>query len=78
MPSAIAKMMLKTTICSTSPLAIASMIDVGKTWIRIWSHVCAFAATSDFAAESATPTPGLRMLTASRPMTSAIVVAISK
>ena len=29
-PSAIAKMMLKTTICSTSPSAIASMTDVGN------------------------------------------------
>lgn len=35
MPSATAKSMLKTTICSTSPLAIASMTEVGMTCNRI-------------------------------------------
>ena len=40
MPSAMPKKMLKTTICSTSPSAIASMTDSGTTCSRIWSQVC--------------------------------------
>ena len=40
MPSATAKSMLKITICSTSPRAIASTIEVGMTCSRISSHVC--------------------------------------
>ena len=32
MPRAIAKIMLKTTICSTSPRAIASITDSGTVW----------------------------------------------
>ncbi len=35
MPRAIAKMMLKTTIWSTSPFAMASITDVGMVWTRI-------------------------------------------
>ena len=34
-PSAIAKKMLKTTICRTSPSAIARITDSGTTWRRI-------------------------------------------
>ena len=33
----------KTTICSTSLCAIASMIDSGTVCRRIWSHVCGVA-----------------------------------
>ena len=35
MPSPIAKKMLKMTICSTSPSAIARMTDSGTVWRRI-------------------------------------------
>src|SRR6185436_5755108 len=72
----IAKMMDQTTICRTSPSAIAWMTDVGKVCRRIWSHVCATAliAGGPLGAGSVRPTPGLKILTASRPISSAIVV----
>ena len=60
MPSAIAKKMLKTTICSTSPSAIASITDSGTTCSRIWSQVCGLAVISDcWPIGRSTPTPGL-------------------
>ena len=78
MPSAIAKMMLKTTICRTSPRAMASMTDSGTVCRSTWSHVCAVAATSVAAAGSEIPSPGRVTFTATRPMRSAIVVTASK
>jgi hypothetical protein len=78
--SEMAKRIDHTTIWSTSPSAIAWMTEVGKVWRKIWSHVWCVAAIGGGpeAAGSTRPTPGRRMLTASNPMRSAIVVTTSK
>ena len=80
MPSPIANTMLKTTICSTSPVAIASMIEVGTMCRKIWSQVWAWAAIggAPAGAGSTSPSPGRITLTASRPMSRARVVTTSK
>ena len=80
MPRPMANTMLKTTICSTSPVAIASMIEVGTMCSRIWSQVCAWALTggAPVAAGNTSPTPGFITLTVKSPMSSASVVTISK
>ncbi len=83
--TASAKMTANTTICSTSPSAMALMIDAGERCAMISPTVWGFAATvRPRAAASAaftfseTPTPGLVRFTAARPMNSANVVTISK
>ena len=80
MPRPMANTMLKTTICSTSPVAIASMIEVGTTCRRIWSQVCAWAAIggAPVGVGRVSPTPGRITLTVNRPMSSARVVTTSK
>src|SRR3954469_4601934 len=67
--SEMAKMIDHTTICRTSPLAIACWIYVVKVCSRIWSHVWAVAviAGGPDGAGRTSQTPGLRMLTASSP-----------
>src|SRR4051794_17165216 len=60
--SAMAKMIDQTTIWRTSPSAIAWMIDVGKVWRKIWSHVwtaVAIAGGPDGGGRTR-PTPGFR------------------
>ncbi len=80
MPSPMAKTMLKTTIWSTSPVAMTSMIEVGTMCSRIWSHVCAWAAIGGalVAAGRVNPTPGFMTLTVKSPMSRSSVVTISK
>src|SRR3954469_18339594 len=58
--SEMAKMIDHTTICRTSPSAIAWITDVGNVWRRIWSQVCAVAeiAGAPAGAGSTRPTPG--------------------
>ena len=76
-----AKMMLKTTICSTSPSAIAWMTDVGHDVEQDLIPGLAPLPRSRAlppSAGSTRPTPGRMTLTASRPMTSASVVTTSK
>ena len=79
---AIAKRMAKTTICSTSLRAIASMIDVGTRWSMKLVSVGLFCASccpvSAVATARFTPSPGRVRFTAPSPMNRAIVVTISK
>ena len=79
-PRPMAKNRLKTTICSTSFLAMASMAEVGTMCRKIWSQVCAAVVMGGGpeGAGSTMPTPGCMMLTASRPISSARVVTTSK
>ena len=80
MPKPMAKNMLKTTICSTSFLAMASMAEVGTMCSRIWSQVWATVVIGGGpdGAGSTMPTPGCKRLTASRPISNASVVTTSK
>ena len=80
MPRPIANTMLKTTICSTSPVAIASMTEVGTMCSRICCQVCAVAAIggAPVGCGSVMPTPGCITLTVTRPISSASVVTTSK
>src|SRR6185436_20464846 len=79
MPSPIANTMLKTTICNTSPVDMASMTDVGTMCSRICCQVCAVAAIggAPLGCGSVMPTPGCSRLTVTNPISSASVVTIS-
>src|SRR5207253_9187800 len=73
----------KTTICRTSPSAIALIIDAGARCVTNSPNVCGFAGTSVAAASglgggNTTPTPGFVRLTAASPITNANVVTTSK
>ena len=77
--SAKAKSMLKTTICSTSPSAMALITDSGKMWRTKSCQVCGAASFVDGACGgSTTPTPGRVRFTSKRPMAMASVVTTSK
>ena len=80
MPSAMPKIMLNTTICSTSPSAIALMTDSGTMCSRMSFQLCADAARSRSpCAGRFTPTPGVSRLTATQTNQRArCVVMISK
>ena len=72
--------MLKTTICNTSLVDIASMTDVGTMCSRICCHVCAVALIggAPLGCGRTMPSPGRIMLTVKSPISSASVVTISK
>ena len=76
--SATAKSRLKTTICSTSPSAIALTIESGKTCSTNSCHVCGGASVFTVCGGSTTPMPGLVRFTATSPMAMAMVVTTSK
>ena len=76
--SAKAKSRLKTTICSTSPSAMALTIDSGKMCSRNSCHVCGGASVFTVCGGSTTPMPGLVRFTATSPMAMAMVVTTSK
>ena len=80
--TAIAKNTAKTTTCSTSLRAIASIRLVGNECrivsISVSGLFCAAAPSAEALPTSFSPTPGLATLTTSSPTASAAVVTISK